>query len=262
MTIISTAADVLRCFSQERQELTLTDVVALRGAPKSSTSRLLRAMREAGLLETVGNSKRYRPSLLLFQLGQLYRAGSSLMARAEDLLSDVVEEAGHSGYVSIRDGREVMGLRYFAGRHALRVGTPIGRRLLAQASATGRSLLARLPDDAVRALFADEFEIPSATAPQTVDDLLRRLAEVRRTGLSESWDESNRGVGALAVAVADPQTEETVSLCVTYPVATITADEKRIIANRLLAGARSIATVMGDRVCHALRAGEPAMQGT
>lgn len=262
MTIIAAATDVLRCFSQERQELTLTDVVALRGAPKSSTSRLLRAMRDAGLLEQVGNSKRYRPSLLLFNLGQLYRAGSSLMARAEAVLAELVEEVGHTGYISIREGREVVGLRYFAGRHALRVGTPIGRRLLAQASATGRSLLARLPDDQVRAMFADGMEIPSATAPQTVDDLIERLRTVRRTGISESNDESNRGVGALAVAVADPQTNETISLCVTYPAATITQDERAIIARRLLAGARSIATVMGDKASHALLAGGADTQRT
>ena len=59
MTIIVAAAEVLKCFSAERQELNLTDIVAMRGAPKSSTSRLLRAMRDAGFLENVGSSKRY-----------------------------------------------------------------------------------------------------------------------------------------------------------------------------------------------------------
>ncbi len=185
MTIIVAAAEVLKCFSAERQELNLTDIVAMRGAPKSSTSRLLRAMRDAGFLENVGSSKRYRPSLLLFQLGQLYRSGSSLMARAEAVLSDLVEQVGHTGYISIREGGEVFGLRSFAGRHVLRVGTPVGRKLIAPATATGRSLLARLPDDTIRDMFAGGWPIPSATAPQNMDELLARIHEVRRTGLSE-----------------------------------------------------------------------------
>ena len=50
MTIIVAAAEVLKCFSADRQELNLTDIVAMRGAPKSSTSRLLRAMRDAVFL--------------------------------------------------------------------------------------------------------------------------------------------------------------------------------------------------------------------
>lgn len=259
MTIIVAAAEVLKCFSAERQELNLTDIVAMRGAPKSSTSRLLRAMRDAGFLENVGSSKRYRPSLLLFQLGQLYRSGSSLMARAEAVLSDLVEQVGHTGYISIREGGEVFGLRSFAGRHVLRVGTPVGRKLIAPATATGRSLLARLPDDTIRDMFAGGWPIPSATAPQNMDELLARIHEVRRTGLSKSNDESNRGVGALATAVGDPQTGETISMCVTYPAATITPDERAIIVDGLLAGARSIATVLGDKQCHSLR---PVPQGS
>ena len=74
------------------------------------------------------------------------------------------------------------------------------------ASATGRSLLARLPDDTIRDMFAGGWPIPSATAPQNMDELIARIHDVRRTGLSESNDESNRGVGALATAVGDPQT--------------------------------------------------------
>jgi DNA-binding IclR family transcriptional regulator len=260
MTIIVAAAEVLKCFSAERQELNLTDIVAMRGAPKSSTSRLLRAMRDAGFLENVGSSKRYRPSLLLFQLGQLYRSGSSLMSRAEAVLSDLVEQVGHTGYISIRDGGDVFGLRSFAGRHVLRVGTPVGRKLIAPASATGRSLLARLPDDTIRDMFAGGWQIPSATAPQNMDELIARIHDVRRTGLSESNDESKRGVGALATAVGDPQTGETISMCVTYPAATITPEERAIIVNGLLSGARSIATVLGDKHCHALRPVPPGSQ--
>ena len=55
MSVLNAAAEVLKCFGPDRLELTVTDVVALRSAPKSSTSRLLRAMRDAGLLETVGD---------------------------------------------------------------------------------------------------------------------------------------------------------------------------------------------------------------
>ncbi|MCA0420501.1 MAG: helix-turn-helix domain-containing protein [Proteobacteria bacterium] len=65
MSILSSAVDVLRCFSSTRHDVTVTDLVTLLGMPKSNASRLLRAMRDEGLLETVGESKRYRPSLLL-----------------------------------------------------------------------------------------------------------------------------------------------------------------------------------------------------
>ncbi len=57
---VTRAADVLRCYSADRQDLTVTEVSRLLAMPKSNASRLLRAMAGCGLLETVGRSKRYR----------------------------------------------------------------------------------------------------------------------------------------------------------------------------------------------------------
>ena len=254
MSILDAAADVLRCFGPDRLELTVTDVVALRSAPKSSTSRLLRAMRDAGLLETVGNSKRYRPGILLFELGQSYRAGSTLVSRAHEVVSGIVDQVGHTGYVSVRDGLDVMGLTYVAGRNVLRVGTPVGRRLPLSASATGRTLLARLDEADVRAMFSGALPQPSPRAPRDLDELLARLDTVRQQGYAESDGEANPGVGAIASAVGDPATGEVVSLCITYPQSTVTDAERQLIVDGLLQGARGIATIMGDARCAALQA--------
>jgi len=246
VAILDSAADVLRCFSADRHELTVTEVAALLSLPKSNVSRLLRAMRDAGFLETVGTSKRFRPGALMVELGQVYRRASSLLDRADAVVARVSAEVGHTGYVSVRVGREVMALTDHAGSNVLRVASTIGRRLEAFASATGRTLLARLSDDEVRQLHSKPFVPPSATAPQNIDELLARLFEVRRYGYAESNDEANRGVGAIAVAVGDLETGEEVSLCITFPAATITSSEREVIINGLMRGAREIAALVGD----------------
>jgi DNA-binding IclR family transcriptional regulator len=246
VTTLQSVAAVLRCFSEERTELTVTDVAALLPAPKSTVSRLLRAMRDAGLIESVGETKRYRPGLMLFEAGHVYRRASSLVARADEVVKAVSAQVGHSGYVSIRAGLDVVGLTYHPGSHVLRVATPIGRRLAAFASATGRTLLARLGDDEVKALYPTFPTPPSPNAPQSVEELLARLAKVRRERFAESNDEANRGVAAIAVAVGDPETREAVSLCVTCPSSTITPGERDAIIKGLLTGAKTIAAILGD----------------
>jgi DNA-binding IclR family transcriptional regulator len=254
VAILDTAADILRCFSADRHELTVTEVASLLSLPKSNVSRLLRAMRDAGLLETIGTSKRYRPGALMVELGQVYRRASSLLDRADAVVARVSAQVGHTGYVSARVGREVMALTDHPGTNVLRVASTIGRRLEAFASATGRTLLARLSDDEVRRLYPKPLVPPSATAPQTIDDLLARLAQVRRDGYAESNDEANRGVGGLAVAVGDPETGEEVSLCITFPVATITKAEREVIIDGLMQGAREIAMLVGDPLFASLKA--------
>jgi DNA-binding IclR family transcriptional regulator len=246
MTILASAAQVIRSFGPDCAALTVTDLVIRLGMPKSNASRLLRAMRDVGFLETVGDSKRYRPGLLLVEAVRAWPGSSSLIARATAVVSSVSVRCGHTGYVSVRDGAWITAVSDHPGANALRVASNIGRRLPAAASATGRSLLARLPDDEVRRLHATGLEQPSPNAPRTIDELLQRLASVRREGVAFSNDEATRGVIGIAVAVCDPRSGEEASLCIVCPAATTDETERRGIAQALLEGAADIAAFRGD----------------
>lgn len=246
MTTLSSAADILRCLSAERPHLTVSAAAELLGVPKSTASRLLRAMLEAGFLETVGASKKYRPGLLLYETGRLYRDSSSLIDRAAAVVARISGATGHTGYVSKREGRDIVAVTDHPGTNALRVSSSIGRRLEAFATATGRTLLARMSNEDVRKLYAYPLTPPSPTAPQNIDELLARLVAVRRQGFAESNDESNRGVGALAVAVGDPERGEAVSLCIVYPASMIAPPERQSIIDALRAGAAEIAVITRD----------------
>lgn len=250
MTILASAAQVLRCFSSECGELTVTDLVAKLGMPKSNASRLLRTMRDVGLLETVGTSKRYRPGLMLVDLSSVYRQASTLIQRADAIVARVSAAYGHTGYVTVRDGLEVSAVTDCPGTNALRVVSSIGRRLPAFASATGRSLLARLPDAAVRQMHQARLQPPSPHSPQTVDELIARLEPIRRDGFALSTDEATRGVDAVAVAVADAATGEELSLCIVFPAATTDEAQRHEIARALMAGA---AEITGDAAARSLR---------
>jgi DNA-binding IclR family transcriptional regulator len=246
MSILLSAADVLRCFTNTRHDVTVTDLVALLDMPKSNASRLLRSMRDAGLLETVGESKRYRPSLLLHQAGHVYRFAASLIDRADAIVARVSAGIGHTGYISVRRGADIVGVTAHPGHHALRVVTAIGDRLPSFASSTGRALLARLSDDEVRKLYPEGFTPPSPTAPQNFDDLFARLATTRAEGFAESHDEAVRGVHAISVAVGDPVSGDEAALCISFPAAIVTPQERLSIIAALGQGAAEIAALTRD----------------
>ncbi|MFZ4786453.1 MAG: IclR family transcriptional regulator [Beijerinckiaceae bacterium] len=233
MTILHSASQVLRCFSDERPELTLTDIVALRGAPKSSTSRLLNAMRDAGFLEVAKVGRKYRPAPLMIHLAQINKVDMSLLARADAAVRELVEETGHTGYVSALDHQDVIGLSGHEGRQVLRVATAVGRRLQASASATGRALLSRMEDRAIQALYHKGLFAPSERAPATLEDLMNRINQVRQSGYSVAFDETNHGVGAVATVVVDPMKNLALSLCIVFPAATIAEQEREHIITRM-----------------------------
>ena len=68
MSALTNAIEILHCFSSARPDLSFADVMTLTGKPKSSTSRLLRSLRDCGLLEQDPHTRRYRPGLLTFEL--------------------------------------------------------------------------------------------------------------------------------------------------------------------------------------------------
>ena len=95
-------------------------------------------------------------------------------------------------------------------------------------------MLARLDDDAVRALYPAPLEPPSPNAPQTFEDLLAALAMVREKGWSQATDESLPGVESIAVCVEDRESGERISLCISYSAAMISANEKSRIVTLLM----------------------------
>lgn len=203
--------------------------------PKSNVSRLLRAMRSVGLLDSARDGRGYSPGVMLLGFGEVASAGRSLGMRAHAAVTRLSEMSGHAGFVSARVGNFMVGLTHHAGHNPLQVGVFLGgQRLHIDACATGRALLATMNDDAVRELLGGQVSRATARSPATMDELLERVARVRESGYAESHDEAARGVGALAVAVQDERTGEVLSFCITFPESTVDAAERQSLANELL----------------------------
>ena len=234
MNSVDNVAKVLRLFTPDRGVLSVTEVSQLLGLAKSSTSRLLKAMAQAGLLAVAGQGAGYSVGNLIFETSRRHRAHSTLSVIADEALARIVKATGHTGYIAMLDGTEVLGLRMRPGSKPLRVVTSPGDRLPAFCSSTGRAMLARLDDPAGRALYPAPLQPPSPNAPQTIDDLLAALATVREKGWSLATDEILPGVESIAVCVDDRESGERVAICLSYSAAMISANEKSRIVTLLM----------------------------
>ena len=166
MSILHNAAEVLRLFGTGCADLTVSEVTTRLNMPKANASRLLKSMRDAGLLETIGDTRRHRPGRLVLDLAAAFKHSSGVIGRA-------------------------------SGKEGL-------------------------------------------------EDLLAKLAEIRAQGFAYSSQEATPGVDAIAIAVADPVTEEAVSLCIVYPHAVVDRETRDEMLAALAAGATRIADELGD----------------
>ncbi|MBV9561140.1 MAG: IclR family transcriptional regulator [Bradyrhizobium sp.] len=246
MSALTNAIELLRCFSTARPDLSFADVVAITGKPKSSTSRLLRSLRDCGLLEQDPHTRRYRPGLLTFELGRLHRAHDDLIGTAERELREVCARTGHTGYIAVLDGHEQVVLRIVPGSNPLRVVNPPGQRTSALATSNGRAMLARLSDQDIRARVPGTFPRLPRNAPQNFKQLMERLSEIRRTGVSEASDEAIEGVGSQGFALASGETGELIGIAVSYSVQATTAAERANVRRELAAMAGKLRRMTGD----------------
>jgi DNA-binding IclR family transcriptional regulator len=191
-------------------------------------------MAGAGLLASTDGAAGYAVGNLIFETARRHRVNSTLSLAADGALTRIVKATGHTGYVAMLDGPVVLGLRMRPGSKPLRVVTSPGDRLPAFCCSTGRALLSRLDDEAVRARYAAPLDPPSPSAPQTVEELLAVLAVVRDKGWSIATDESLPGVESIAVCVEDSEGSEQVAICISYSAAMISANEKTRIVTLLM----------------------------
>ncbi|SDJ30108.1 IclR family transcriptional regulator [Salipiger marinus] len=242
MSTLTNAAEVLRLFGSGCHAITVTEVGARLGLPKASASRLMKAMRECGMLETIGDSRQHRPGAMMLDLAAAFRQSSSLMRDAAEAVAAVTRQYGHTGYISIRIGQEVTAVVDFEGTAALRVVSNIGQHLPAHLAATGRALLARLPETDLAALYAGHSDL---------DTILPRIAACRAQGYSLSIQETTPGVEGISVAVGDPGTGEAVALCLVYPHAVVTPQDRDAMIAALGARAADLAQRFGDPIFRA-----------
>jgi DNA-binding IclR family transcriptional regulator len=257
MSALDNAIEILRCFSPQQPEISNADVIRLTGKPKSSTSRLLRQLKECGLLEQDALTRRYRPGLLLFELGRLHRTQNDFVAAAEARLRAVCTRTGHTGYIAVLDGAEQVVLRVVGGSNPLQVVTPPGVRAPAFATSNGRAMLARLSDAEIRGRLPKRLPAISPSAPQSLAALMARIVEIRRTGYSESSNESLPGVGSLGFALTRCDTHETIGIAVSYPSHTTPVEERARLWQALRATAVELGRLFDDPVWGALDDGAP-----
>jgi DNA-binding IclR family transcriptional regulator len=197
---IGAVLDVLECLDRHGSA-TLSQLARQTGIAKSTLHRVCAAMIERGWI--VRN-----PASGRIQLGPraavIARAApaSALLAAFEPIARGLLERHNETSCLTILDGRDSVFIAKHETTHPVRLVTPVGSRLPAFASASGRAMLAQLPAAEVRRLYAGEQLVtPTGVRLGGVEALERLLAHTRQRGWAQSVDETALGLHCVAVAL-------------------------------------------------------------
>jgi len=198
---VERAADVLWLFSSRRSGLSLKEVAAELGMPKSVAHRLCSTLVHVGLLRQDPDTRRYRCGLRVLELTSAVLDGFSLRGVALPYMHRVLQLTGESVFLNVVSGVQSVCIEKVEPDSALRVTYSVGYHAPLHAGAPGKLLLAFQPQEFQERVLAGPLV---RFTPHTVTDpaLLRaQLTQIRATGVAWSIGELTPDVGAVSVPV-------------------------------------------------------------
>jgi DNA-binding IclR family transcriptional regulator len=212
------------------------------GLPRSTTYDLLGELVAAGFVVHLPEERRYGLGVTAFELGSAYLRQEPLARLARPVLARLVDEVGASAHLAVLHGREVLYVVEDRAPGRPPLVTDVGVRLPAQLTATGRAVLADLPDAQVRALFPDAgaFVDRHGTGPQSLSALRRVLAETRRLGHAVEDGEVTPGLASVGAAVHDHTGRPVAGAAVTFAAASTDGPARVVLARAVRAAAAEL----------------------
>jgi IclR family pca regulon transcriptional regulator len=215
---------VMETFGKTRSQLTVADAARLTGVTRAAARRCLLTLADLGYLTHDG--KYFRPTPRTLRLGGAYLDTASLPNLAQPHLVAARDALAESVSLALwEDGCSVFIARAEAER-IVSTGVRIGARLPAHCSATGRVLLAALPDDDVASYLARPGrQRRTAHTVVDADELSRIVTSARDAGYATSDEELELGMRAVAVPVRDTRGRIVAAMSVSASSARVTAEE-------------------------------------
>jgi IclR family acetate operon transcriptional repressor len=230
--------DVLDCFDDEQEVMTLTEIVHRTGLPKTSAMRLLHTLVEHDYLERYG-SDGYRLQLKLFLLGsrvsgrfEIREAASEVMARLRDKCGDAVNLAVPDGnavlYVAVRDSPS-----------RLRMTARLGDRDPIVTTALGKAMLSCLREVSV------EEALAASDLPIARRKLSDELAKAHADGFARDDGGTLHGARCLAAPIVNGGGAVLGALSISGPSARLTDDRWLEIGSLVSQAAEEVSRKMG-----------------
>ncbi|MGU3585411.1 IclR family transcriptional regulator C-terminal domain-containing protein [Rhodococcus sp. C26F] len=193
------AIAVLTTFDREHRHLTLTEVAERCRLPRSAARRFLHTLVELGFVEVSGRKFTLTPQVL--ELGYANLSRFTLADVCQPHLEALARNLGLSASVTVLDGPDIRYVSRVEVVSGMSVSLKAGSRLPAHRTATGRVLLAALPEAELNRHL--DFSAPQDPHPAPAHDersrLERELDIIRRQGWAFADQVLDVGVQALAV---------------------------------------------------------------
>lgn len=211
---------MIRLLAEVEGEISVKDAAAWLDLPASSTHRMLQVLQAEGIVEKNPSTHRYGAGLDLERLGSLLASRKGFREVTRPYLQRVVDECNEACmFVAyLPTTHQVSIMEAINSSHPLRYEIELYVPHSVAWGATGRSILAFLPEDEQRAIAAKAGPSPvSGESLPPWPELLAELQRIRSAGYVVTHSQKLQGAVGIGAPVRNGRGEIIGSFCITIP---------------------------------------------
>jgi DNA-binding IclR family transcriptional regulator len=214
---VERAADLLFIIA-ERGEATLGELSKAIGSTGSAVHRILTALKNKGLIQQKVEGGPYSLSWSILALTNRLTADEDLRSLSLPHMRELRDLVGETVTLNVRSGFERVCIDQVAGPHEISWRHEIGTISPLYSGATGRAILAFMPDDEL-VEFWTQAKLERLT-PHTLTDrgkLEAVLRRVRKQGVAFGSQDRMLGVGGMSAPILDADGRAVAALTIAGP---------------------------------------------
>lgn len=199
LSSVTNPMSILRLFTLEQSELSLTSIVRQTGIPKSSAHRLTATLEKEGFLSKNPRTGHYRLGLAILTLGGVIYSHRDLYKEGLPIVTKLSKTLNETAHICLMEDEHVVYLFRIESQNPDRLLTQIGRKNPLYCTSEGLCILAYQHEKTINQVLEKEL---FAYTPFTTTDkqkLKELLSTIRNKGycvLSHSYYEYYTGIAA------------------------------------------------------------------
>jgi DNA-binding IclR family transcriptional regulator len=163
---------------------------------------------------------------------------NSLRRLAAPFLQDLCNQYRENVNLSLLDGADVVYVDVIESSQRVKLAATPGQRLPAFCTASGKSMLAFLPEEQVKHILERGMPKYTQTTVESVEDFFKDMHQIREQGFAISDQEFEEGINAIAAPICD---QPIASVSIAGPAYRLTRERMLEVGPNLLAVAKNIA---------------------
>jgi IclR family KDG regulon transcriptional repressor len=255
---VERALDILLCFSRDDPIRSLTQIAEHVRMSKSTVHRLLATLESKRFIDRDKITGLYRLGFRLVEMASL--VDKNLQQWAQPYLQHLSAETGETVDMSVLDGTSVIYLQVIDSPQRVKIAAAVGQRLPAFCTASGRAIIAYLPDEQAGKIIGEGLVKYTDSTPVAIADVYEDLRRTREQGFSISEQEYEKDINAVAAPILDTDGHPIAAIAVVGPSYRLPRERMLILGQSVRATTDTISREVGHAALSTI-AGKKANSG-